>query len=103
MRAAIFKEPRSRSTGRHVATGHHAAECGGVPPGTTVAVVGDGAGGLSAGLAANRLGAERIIALSRHPQRHQLAREFGATDIVSHRGEDAIDTSAYLTASSCPS
>ena len=57
--------------------------------GDTVAVVGDGAVGLSAVLAASRLGAERIIALSRHGDRQQLAKHFGATEIVEARGADA--------------
>jgi threonine dehydrogenase-like Zn-dependent dehydrogenase len=72
------------------ATGHHAAVCAQVKPGHTVAVVGDGAVGLSGVLAAKRLGAERIIALSRHAARQRLAREFGATDIVAERGEEAV-------------
>src|SRR5438067_6946650 len=63
-------------------TGHHAASSAGVKPGETVAVVGDGAVGLCAVIAARRLGAERVIALSRNPVRQALAREFGATDIV---------------------
>ena len=70
-------------------TGHHAAVCAKVREGGTVAVVGDGAVGLSAVLAAKRLGAERIIALSRHADRQELAREFGATDIVPERGKEA--------------
>ena len=74
-----------------MATGHHAAVCARVEAGQTVAVVGDGAVGLSGVLAANRLGAERIIALSRHADRAQLAREFGATDIVAERGEAAVE------------
>ena len=64
-----------------------AAEAG---PGKTVAVVGDGAVGLLAVLAARQLGAERIIAMSRHPERQQLAREFGATDIVTERGDEGV-------------
>jgi threonine dehydrogenase-like Zn-dependent dehydrogenase len=72
------------------ATGHHAAVCANVEAGQTVAVVGDGAVGLSAVLAARRLGAERIIALSRHADRQALATEFGATDIVADRGEEAV-------------
>ena len=70
-------------------TGHHAASSAGVKPGDTVAVVGDGAVGLCAVIAARRLGAERVIALSRNPVRQALAREFGATDIVTERGDDA--------------
>jgi|SRR5690625_226012 len=69
-------------------TGHHAAVSAGVTAGSTVAVVGDGAVGLSAILAAGRMHADRIIAMSRHPDRQQLAREFGATDVVAERGKD---------------
>jgi threonine dehydrogenase-like Zn-dependent dehydrogenase len=72
------------------ATGHHAAVSARVTPGTTVAVVGDGAVGLSGVLAAQRLGAGRIIAFSRHADRQELARRFGATDIIASRGEDAV-------------
>jgi threonine dehydrogenase-like Zn-dependent dehydrogenase len=71
-------------------TGHHAAVSAGVKQGDTVAVVGDGAVGLCAIIAAKRLGAKRIIALSRNPARQKLAKEFGATDIVEERGEDAV-------------
>ena len=80
-----------------MATGHHAAVCAGVKRGSTVAVVGDGAVGLCGVLAAKRLGAERIIALSRHPDRQEVAREFGATDIVDARGEDATEAVMELT------
>jgi len=66
-----------------------AAVSAGVEKGDTVAVVGDGAVGLCAVIAAKRLGAERIIALSRNPTRQKLAREFGATDVVPERGEEA--------------
>lgn len=79
------------------ATGHHAAVCAQVKPGDTVAVVGDGAVGLSGVLAAKRLGAERIIALSRHPDRQALAQGFGATDIVAERGEEAVATIKEMT------
>jgi len=79
------------------ATGHHAAVCAQVKPGHTVAVVGDGAVGLSGVLAAKRLGAERIIALSRHNDRQKLAREFGATDIVAERGEEAVAAIKEMT------
>jgi threonine dehydrogenase-like Zn-dependent dehydrogenase len=79
-------------------TGHHAAVCAGVEAGQTVAVVGDGAVGLSGVLAAKRLGAERIIALSRHADRQELATEFGATDIVAERGEEAIEKVKEMTA-----
>jgi threonine dehydrogenase-like Zn-dependent dehydrogenase len=71
-------------------TGHHAAVAAQVGPGKTVVVVGDGAVGLSAVLAAARLGAERIIAMSRHESRQALAREFGATDVVAERGDEGI-------------
>ncbi len=78
-------------------TGHHAAVSGGVGPGMTVAVVGDGAVGLSAVLAAKRLGAARIIVLSRNPARQAVAREFGATDVVAARGDEAIQTVREMT------
>jgi hypothetical protein len=80
-----------------MSTGHHAAVSAGVREGDTVAVVGDGAVGLSAVLAANRLGAERTIALSRHADRQQLAKEFGATDIVEARGDEAEQAILELT------
>ncbi len=80
-----------------MSTGHHAAVCAQVKQGGTVAAVGDGAVGLSAVLAAKRLGADRIIALSRHADRQALACEFGATDIVAARGDDAIETVRDLT------
>ncbi|HEY9724699.1 MAG TPA: zinc-dependent alcohol dehydrogenase family protein [Oscillatoriaceae cyanobacterium] len=71
-------------------TGHHAARAAGVKPGSTVAVVGDGAVGLCGVLAAKRLGAARIFMLGHHPDRLALAKRFGATDEVSVRGEAAI-------------
>jgi threonine dehydrogenase-like Zn-dependent dehydrogenase len=71
-----------------------AAEAG---PGKTAAVVGDGAVGLLAVLAASRLGAERIIAMSRHQPRQQLAREYGATDVVEERGDDGVARIKELT------
>jgi threonine dehydrogenase-like Zn-dependent dehydrogenase len=80
-----------------MSTGHHAAVSAGVQRGDTVAVVGDGAVGLSAVLASKRLGAERIIAMSRHEPRQRLAREFGATDVVEERGEEAHETVLKLT------
>jgi threonine dehydrogenase-like Zn-dependent dehydrogenase len=80
-----------------MATGHHAAVCADVREGSTVAVVGDGAVGLSGVLAANHLGAARIIALSRNPVRQDVAREFGATDFVEQRGEEATDAVMALT------
>jgi len=78
-------------------TGHHAAVAARVGPGKIVAVVGDGAVGLSAILAAKRLGAARIIALSRNPTRQALAREFGATDVVAERADAAIAAVLELT------
>lgn len=78
-------------------TGWFGAVAANVGPGKTVAVVGDGAVGLSAVLASKRLGAERIIAMSRHEKRSQLAREFGATDIIPERGEDGIEAVRELT------
>jgi threonine dehydrogenase-like Zn-dependent dehydrogenase len=80
-----------------MATGQHAAACAGVEEGHTVAVVGDGAVGLCGVLAAKRVGADRIIALSRNPARQELAREFGATDIVEHRGDEATEAVLALT------
>lgn len=79
-------------------TGHHAAVGAGVRPGATVAVVGDGAVGLCGVLAARRLGAERIIALGRHTARTDIARTFGATDVVAERGDAAVDAVRELTA-----
>jgi threonine dehydrogenase-like Zn-dependent dehydrogenase len=72
-------------------TGHHAAVAAKVGAGRTVAVVGDGAVGLCGVIAARRLGAEQIIILGRHPDRIALAKEFGATDVVSERGEEAVE------------
>ncbi len=78
-------------------TGHHAALAARVAAGHTVAVVGDGAVGLCGVLAAKRLGAERIILLGRHPDRIALGRDFGATDIVSERGDEGITRVRELT------
>jgi threonine dehydrogenase-like Zn-dependent dehydrogenase len=78
-------------------TGHHAAVVARVGPDKDVAVVGDGAVGLCGVIAARRLGAQRIILLGRHPDRIALAREFGATDIVSERGAEAIERVRELT------
>src|SRR3989441_11615360 len=78
-------------------TGHHAARAAKVAPGRTAAVVGDGAGGLCGVIAAKRLGAEQIIILGRHPDRIALAREFGATDVVSERGDEAVERVRELT------
>jgi threonine dehydrogenase-like Zn-dependent dehydrogenase len=71
-------------------TGHHAAVSAGVKKGDVVCVVGDGAVGLCAIIAARRLGAGRIIAMSRNPSRQRLAKTFGATDILPERGDDAV-------------
>jgi threonine dehydrogenase-like Zn-dependent dehydrogenase len=71
-------------------TGHHAAVSAGVQTGDTVVVVGDGAVGLCGVLAASRLGASRVVAMSRHETRAALAREFGATDVVAERGDEGI-------------
>ena len=73
-----------------MSTGWHAAVSADVMPGMTVAVVGDGAVGLCGVLAASQLGAERVIAMSRHQPRQQLARDFGATHIVAERGDEGI-------------
>ncbi|MFC7402389.1 zinc-dependent alcohol dehydrogenase family protein [Citricoccus sp. GCM10030269] len=78
-------------------TGWFAAVAAEAGPGKTVAVVGDGAVGLLAILAAQRLGAERIIAMSRHADRQELARKFGATDIVEERGEEGVARVKELT------
>ena len=80
-----------------MATGHHAALAAEVGPGKTVAVVGDGAVGLCGVIAARRLGAEQITILGRHPDRIALAREFGATDVVSERGEEGVERVRELT------
>jgi threonine dehydrogenase-like Zn-dependent dehydrogenase len=80
-----------------MATGHHAALAADVGPGKTVAIVGDGAVGLCGVIAARRLGAERIILLGRHPDRIAIAKEFGATDIVSERGDEAVELVRELT------
>jgi threonine dehydrogenase-like Zn-dependent dehydrogenase len=78
-------------------TGQHGAVAAEVAPGKTAAVVGDGAVGLCAVIAAKRLGAEQIILLGRHSDRIALAKEFGATDVVSERGEEAVERVRALT------
>ena len=78
-------------------TGHHAAVVANVRPGKSVAVVGDGAVGLCGVIAAKRLGAEQIIIMGRHEDRTSLAREFGATDVVSERGAEAVQRITELT------
>ena len=80
-----------------MSTGWHSAVTAGVAAGSTVAVVGDGAVGLCAVLAARELGAERIIAMSRHESRQKIATEFGATDIVADRGDDGVAAIMDLT------
>jgi threonine dehydrogenase-like Zn-dependent dehydrogenase len=78
-------------------TGHHAAIMARVAPGKSVAVVGDGAVGLCGVIAAKRLGAEQIIILGRHADRIALAKDFGATDVVSERGDAAVERVRKLT------
>ena len=78
-------------------TGHHAALAAHVGPGKTVAVVGDGAVGLCGVIASRRLGAERIILLGSNPERIALGQEFGATDVVRERGEEAVERVRELT------
>jgi threonine dehydrogenase-like Zn-dependent dehydrogenase len=78
-------------------TGWFAAVAANVKPGKTVAVVGDGAVGLLGVLSAKQMGAERIIAMSRHESRQKLAREFGATDIVTERGDEGVARIKELT------
>lgn len=78
-------------------TGWWAADAAEVKPGSTAVVVGDGAVGLCAVIAAKEMGAEQIIAMSRHESRQKLAREFGATDIVTERGEEGVARIKELT------
>lgn len=78
-------------------TGWFAAEAANVRPGTTVVVVGDGAVGLLGVLSAKRMGAERVIAMSRHGARQELARDFGATDIVAARGDEGVAAILEMT------
>ncbi|GGL22170.1 zinc-dependent alcohol dehydrogenase family protein [Phycicoccus endophyticus] len=80
-----------------MATGWHAAVCAEVGPGSTAVVVGDGAVGLCGVLAAVELGAERVVAMSRHPDRQAIARGFGATDVVAQRGEEGVQEVLELT------
>jgi threonine dehydrogenase-like Zn-dependent dehydrogenase len=80
--------PSLLTTSDVLGTGWFAADAANVKPGSTVVVVGDGAVGLLGVLSAKQLGAERIIAMSRHEKRQQLAREFGATDIIAERGDE---------------
>src|SRR5437763_611148 len=78
-------------------TGWFAADAANVKPGSTVAVVGDGAVGLLGVLSAKQMGAKRVIAMSRHASRQKLAREFGATDIVTERGDEGVARIKELT------
>jgi hypothetical protein len=78
-------------------TGHHAALAAGVRAGSTVVVVGDGAVGLCGVLAATRLGAERVVLMSRHAPRQELGRRFGATDVVEERGDEGVERVLDLT------
>jgi len=78
-------------------TGHHCAVKAGVGPRTSVTVIGDGAVGLSAVLAARRLGAERILLMGRHKDRTDLGREFGAANVIAERGEAGIERARELT------
>jgi hypothetical protein len=79
-------------------TGHHCAVTAGVTARTSVTVIGDGAVGLSAVLAAKRLGAERFILMGRHKDRTDLGREFGATNVVAERGEEGVAKVRDMTA-----
>jgi threonine dehydrogenase-like Zn-dependent dehydrogenase len=87
----------SASASDFLGTGHLAAVVAKVAPGKSVAVVGDGAVGLGAVIAAKRLGAEQIIIMGRHEDRIALAKEFGATDVVPERGEEAAERVCELT------
>ncbi len=89
--------PSLLATSDVLGTGWFAADAANVKPGSTVVVVGDGAVGLLGVLSAKQMGAERIIAMSRHASRQKLAREFGATDIVMERGDEGIARIKELT------
>jgi threonine dehydrogenase-like Zn-dependent dehydrogenase len=89
--------PSLLATSDVLGTGWFAADAANVKPGKTVVVVGDGAVGLLAVLSAKQMGAERIIAMSRHESRQKLAREFGATDIVNERGDEGVARIRELT------
>ncbi len=89
--------PSLLSTSDVLGTGWFAADAANVKPGSTVLVVGDGAVGLLGVLSAKHMGAERIIAMSRHASRQKLAREFGATDIVTERGDEGVARIKELT------
>src|SRR3981189_1210353 len=89
--------PSLLTTSDVLGTGWFAADAANVRPGSTVAVVGDGAVGLLGMLSAKQIGAKRIIAMSRHAARQKLAREFGATDIVTERGDEGVARIVELT------
>src|SRR5881296_3851195 len=89
--------PSLLATSDVLGTGWFAADAANVTPGSTVVVVGDGAVGLLGVLSAKQMGAERIIAMSRHEKRQKLAREFGATDIVTERGDEGVARIKDLT------
>jgi threonine dehydrogenase-like Zn-dependent dehydrogenase len=89
--------PNLLATSDVLGTGWFAADAANVKPGMTVTVVGDGAVGLLAVLSAKQMGAERIIAMSRHEKRQKLALEFGATDIVTERGDEGVARIKDLT------
>src|SRR5256886_9501912 len=89
--------PSLLSTSDVFGTGWFAAEAANGKPGMTVAIVGDGAVGLLGVLSAKQMGAERIIAMSRHEARQKLARGFGATDIVTERGDEGVARIKDLT------
>ena len=89
--------PSLLATSDVLGTGWFGADAAAVAPGKSVAIVGDGAVGLCAVIAAKRMGAERIIMTSRHEARQKLAREFGATDIVTERGDEGVARIKELT------
>jgi threonine dehydrogenase-like Zn-dependent dehydrogenase len=89
--------PSLLTTSDVLGTGWFAADAANVKPGSTVVVVGDGAVGLLAVLSAKQMGAGRLIAMSRHDSRQKLAREFGATDIVTERGDEGVARIKELT------
>jgi threonine dehydrogenase-like Zn-dependent dehydrogenase len=89
--------PSMLTTSDVLGTGWFAADAANVKPGATVVVVGDGAVGLLGVLSAKQMGAERIIAMSRHEKRQQLAREYGATDIVTERGDEGAKRVVDMT------
>ena len=89
--------PSFLATSDVLGTGWFGADAAAVAPGKTVVIVGDGAVGLCAVIAARQMGAERIVLMSRNPERQKLGREFGATDIVDERGDDGVARIKELT------